>query len=163
LCGTQLSSPSTTIGFIGFGRIAQAALRRFVAFGVRHAIYHTRSQLDLTTHTALVSSLPSLETLDHVSLDVLAQQSDLIVVLTPGGKETYHLVDDAFLSKCKKTASLVNCARGSVVDSEALARALRQEKIWSAGLDVVEGEPDVGRYHPLVKEPRYAMSADLRL
>ena len=54
----------------------------------------------------------------------------------------------------KKTAVLVNVSRGSVVVSNALAKALREEWIWGAGLDVVEGEPSVPRDHPLVKEPR---------
>ena len=55
----------------------------------------------------------------------------------------------------KKTSVLVNTARGTLVDSDALAKALKEGWIWGAGLDVVEGEPDVGVEHPLVKEPRY--------
>jgi glyoxylate/hydroxypyruvate reductase len=54
----------------------------------------------------------------------------------------------------KKHAVLVNTARGTLVDSDALAQALREEWIWGAGLDVVEGEPHVGADHPLVREPR---------
>jgi glyoxylate/hydroxypyruvate reductase len=54
----------------------------------------------------------------------------------------------------KKHAVLVNAARGTLVDSDALAKALREEWIWGAGIDVVEGEPNVGKDHPLVKEPR---------
>ena len=56
----------------------------------------------------------------------------------------------------KKTAVLVNNARGTLVDSDALAKALKEKWIWGAGLDVVEGEPNVTTDHPLVKEPRYA-------
>ena len=55
----------------------------------------------------------------------------------------------------KKHAVLVNAARGTIVDSDALAQALREEWIWGAGLDVVEGEPQIGADHPLVQEPRY--------
>jgi glyoxylate/hydroxypyruvate reductase len=55
----------------------------------------------------------------------------------------------------KKHAVLVNAARGTLVDSDALAQALREEWIWGAGLDVVEGEPHIGADHPLVREPRY--------
>jgi len=61
----------------------------------------------------------------------------------------------------KKHAVLVNVARGTIVDSDALAHALREEWIWAAGLDVVEGEPLVGADHPLVRLPRsvyYALS-----
>ena len=61
---------------------------------------------------------------------------------------------EPFLKQMKKTAVLVNVSRGSVVDSDALAKALREEWLWGAGLDVVEGEPNVGKDHPLVREPR---------
>jgi len=54
----------------------------------------------------------------------------------------------------KKHAVLVNTSRGTLVDSDALAQALREKWIWGAGLDVVEGEPHIGADHPLVKEPR---------
>lgn len=54
----------------------------------------------------------------------------------------------------KKTAILVNTSRGTLVDSDALAKALSDGEIWGAGLDVVEGEPEVTSDHPLVKEPR---------
>jgi glyoxylate/hydroxypyruvate reductase len=80
----------------------------------------------------------------------------VLFVLAPGGQDTHHIVDAAFLRKMKKHAVLVNTARGTLVDSDALAQALREEWIWGAGLDVVEGEPHVGADHPLVREPRYA-------
>jgi glyoxylate/hydroxypyruvate reductase len=75
-------------------------------------------------------------------------------VLAPGGPATHHIVDAAFLQRMKPTAVLVNVARGTLVDSDALATALRERRIWAAALDVVEGEPGVGADHPLVKEPR---------
>lgn len=78
--------------------------------------------------------------MEHVPLLNLARRSDLIIVLTPGGAETKHLVGEEFLKECKKSATIVNTARGTVVDSDALAKALREERIWSAGLDVVEGD-----------------------
>lgn len=157
-CGTQISSPKTVVGFIGFGRIAQATLHRLVAFGIKNVRYHTRNR---SAAESTLKTQYSLETLDFVDLDTIARESDLIVVLTPGGADTYHLINDTFLRKCKKTATLVNCARGSVVDSDALALALREERLWSAGLDVIEGEPNVDSKHPLVKEPRLVRSADL--
>ena len=54
----------------------------------------------------------------------------------------------------KKTSVLVNTSRGSVIDSDALAKALREGWIWGAGIDVVEGEPQITQDHPLVKEPK---------
>lgn len=76
-------------------------------------------------------------------------------MLAPGGPSTYHIVNEAFLKKMKKSSILVNVARGSLVDSDALAKALRENWIWGAGIDVVEGEPNITREHPLIKEPRY--------
>lgn len=89
-----------------------------------------------------------------VDLDELARESDAVFVLAPGGPSTYHVVNEGFLRKMKKTAVLVNAARGTLVDSDALAKALREKWIWGAGVDVVEGEPNITQDHPLVKEPR---------
>lgn len=87
-------------------------------------------------------------------MDLLAKESDVLFVLTPGGTETRHLINEEFLRKMKKTSVLVNTSRGSVIDSDALAKALREGWIWGAGIDVVEGEPQITQDHPLVKEPK---------
>ena len=92
-----------------------------------------------------------------MSHDELARDSDVLFVLTPGGADTWHLVNEGFLRKMKKTSVVVNTSRGTVVDSEALARALREGWIWGAGVDVVEGEPRVRRDHPLVQERRWVV------
>ncbi|KAF7351451.1 hypothetical protein MSAN_01577200 [Mycena sanguinolenta] len=161
-CGPQLSatntSPSRTIGFLGFGRIAQATLARLVPFGITHCIYtgSPNSRPD-TARDAALQAKYNLKALERVDVDRLAQESDVLFVLTPGGKETYHLVDATFLRKMKPMSVLVNTARGSVVDSDALATALREKWIWGAGLDVVEGEPMITSDHPLVKEPQCVM------
>ncbi|KAF8317148.1 hypothetical protein DL93DRAFT_2125172 [Clavulina sp. PMI_390] len=149
--GTQISAPGTVVGFCGFGRIAQSTLHRLVAFGVKNVVYYSRSP---SPDEAAIQARYQLESIKHVTLLELAEKSDLIIVLTPGGKETYHMIGEEFFNKCKKTATLVNTARGTVVDSNALANALRENKLWSAGLDVVEGEPNVDSSHPLVKEPK---------
>ncbi|KAJ6557815.1 D-isomer specific 2-hydroxyacid dehydrogenase [Mycena capillaripes] len=161
-CGPQLSttasSPTRTVGFLGFGRIAQATLARLVPFGFTHCLYtgsHT-SRPD-TARDAALQATYKLKTLERVDADRLARESDVLFVLTPGGKDTYHLVDAAFLKKMKKMSVLVNTSRGSVVDSDALATALREKWIWGAGLDVVEGEPKITVDHPLVKEPQCVM------
>jgi glyoxylate/hydroxypyruvate reductase len=95
-----------------------------------------------------------LQSLRRVELDELAKESDVLFVLAPGGDKTKHIVNADFLRKMKKTAVLVNTSRGTLVDSDALVKALHEGWIWGAGLDVVEGEPDVPANHPLVKEPR---------
>ena len=63
-------------------------------------------------------------------------------------------MNEEFLRKMKPTSILVNPSRGTIVDSDALAKALREGWIWGAGLDVLEGEPHITVDHPLVKEPR---------
>jgi len=90
----------------------------------------------------------------RADLQTLAEQSDVVFVLAPGGAGTANLVDEPFLRKMKKTSVLVNTSRGTLVDSDALAKALREKWIWGAGLDVVKGEPGISADHPLVKEPR---------
>ncbi|KAJ7064520.1 hypothetical protein C8F01DRAFT_1127122 [Mycena amicta] len=160
LTSPQLSttsfSPTRTVGFLGFGRIAQAVLRRVaLGFGVTHAIYTPRpgSSSQHTRDAHLLRKLsPHLKSLKSVALDVLAAESDILFVLAPGGPATHHLVDEGFLRNMKSTAVLVNNGRGSVVSSVALAKALREGWIWGAGLDVVDEEPDVVAGHVLLQE-----------
>lgn len=90
----------------------------------------------------------------RVELDELAQQSDVLFVLAPGGDKTRHIINEKFLKQMKKTSVLVNTSRGTLVDSDALAKALEEGWIWGAGLDVVEGENNISADHPLVKQPR---------
>lgn len=170
-CGPQISvvpnetqpgkySQGRTVGFFGFGRIAQATLARLVPFGVSKFIYTgnpsavvDQATLDRDAAIAKSVGLPS-DAISRVSLDDLASQSDVLFVLAPGGASTYHAIDASFLSKMKSTSVLVNASRGTIVDSDALAAALRSGQIWGAGLDVVEGEPHITTEHPLVKESR---------
>ena len=147
---------------MGFGRIAQATLARLIPFGFRDALYASRpsSQPNRPRDEALAKEL-GLGSLQRVSLDRVASESDVVFVLTPGGSETKDLINEDFLRKMKKTSVLVNTGRGTVVDSDALATALHEGWIWGAGLDVVAGEPNVLVDHPLVKEPRYLILAQI--
>ncbi|TCD68709.1 hypothetical protein EIP91_009993 [Steccherinum ochraceum] len=146
-----------TLGFIGFGRIAQATLARMVGFGYTRCLYVARSK-DPARAADLQQTVkgrhPSLTTVQQVELDQLARESDVLHVLAPGGPETYHIINEEFLKQMKRTAILVNTGRGTLVDSDALAKALREGWLWGAGVDVVEGEPGITADHPLVKEPR---------
>lgn len=165
-CGPQLSpspfAPTRTVGFIGFGRIAQATLARLVPFGVLRCVFTSSpsSTADPQFEASTAARL-RLRELVRVSKEDLARESDVVVVLAPGGPKTHHIVDEKFLRLMKKDAVLVNTSRGTLVDSDALAKALREKWIWGAGLDVVEGEPNVTADHPLVKEPRWVPSAIL--
>ncbi|THV07144.1 hypothetical protein K435DRAFT_772839 [Dendrothele bispora CBS 962.96] len=174
MCGPQtgtvnsplstIQRPSRTAGFLGFGRIAQATLSRLIPFGITDCIYTSNPSSSTSSSSSsskssrdtqiLSSHSPRLRSLKSVSLDELARQSDILFILAPGGPKTYHVVNEEFLKKMQKHAVLVNGARGTLVDSDALAKALREKWIWGAGLDVVEGEPDIKEDHPLVKEPR---------
>jgi glyoxylate/hydroxypyruvate reductase len=126
-----------------------------IPFGFTHCIYSSNpsSPLNLARDEAL-SKKHNLKSVRRVDLDELARESDVLFVLAPGGASTHHLVNETFLEKMKKTSVLVNSSRGTLVDSEALAKALRDGQIWAAGVDVVEGEPNITTDHPLVKEPR---------
>ncbi|KAG9311738.1 hypothetical protein JVU11DRAFT_7981 [Chiua virens] len=159
LCGPQLSttvlSPTRKVGFIGFGRISQATLSRLVPFGITHCLYSSNpSAPPNLQRDAELQKKHNLKAVSKVDLDELARESDVLIVLAPGGPGTYHVVNEDLLRKMKKTSVLVNASRGTLVDSDALAKALREGWIWGAGLDVVEGEPDVPKDHPLVREPK---------
>jgi len=77
----------------------------------------------------------------YADMDTVLKEADFLSLHTWGGKSTYHLIDEKALTKMKKTAVLVNAARGPVVDPKALYNALKNGVINSAGLDVTEPEP----------------------
>ncbi len=137
--GPQLSPTSPTqtrtMGFLGFGHIAQATLACLASFGITHCIYTSNpsSPHDHELEVALVAC-HALRSVRHVSLDVLVRESDVLFVLALGSDVTRHIVNAGFLRKMKKHAVLVNTACGTLVDSDALAQALREEWIWGAGL-----------------------------
>ncbi|KAF9460296.1 D-isomer specific 2-hydroxyacid dehydrogenase [Collybia nuda] len=158
-CGPQLSttpiSAKRTVGFLGFGRISQATLARLVPFGITDCVYSSNPTSQPTpSRDEALAKKHGLKSLRRVNVDELARESDVLFVLAPGGPTTRHLVNEEFLKKMKKTSILVNTSRGTLVDSDALGKALREGWIWGAGLDVVEGEPHIAADHVLVKEPR---------
>jgi len=160
-CGPQIGSgPSkkeSTVGFLGFGRIAQATLVRMAAFGITHCAYHNSGRRDRSAQDRALAAKLGLQEVKRVELDELARTADFLFTLAPGGKETFHIVDEALLRKMKKTAVLVNTGRGPIVDTDALVKALREGWIWAAGLDCVEREPNLPADHPLLLEPRCAI------
>jgi gluconate 2-dehydrogenase len=127
----------STLGILGMGRIGQGIARRGAhGFGMR-VIYHNRSRLS-----------PELEAecqARYVSKDELLASADHLVLVLPFTPENRHTIAAAELAKMKPTATLINIARGGIVDDAALAQALREQRIAAAGLDVFEGEPAV---HP---------------
>jgi len=126
-----------TLGIVGFGRIGQAVARRASGFGMQ-VVHHTRTDTGLPGWTA--------------DLDGLCATSDFVSLHTPLTDATRHLIDARRLALMKPTAVLVNTARGPVVDEEALAEALHAGRLFAAGIDVYEREPEV---HPrLLTAPR---------
>ncbi len=127
----------STLGILGMGRIGQAIARRAAhGFGMP-VIYHNRSQLDAATEASCSAR--------WVSKTELLQNCDHLMLVLPYSAQAHHSIGAAELACMKPTATLVNIARGGIVDDAALARALRQGRIAAAGLDVFEGEPAV---HP---------------
>ena len=118
------------LGLVGMGRIAQAIAQRALGFGMSVA-YTARS------------AKPELPFDYHPSAAALAAAVDFLVVITPGGAGTRHLIDATVLKALGPKGFLVNVARGSVVDEVALIEALEAGTIAGAGLDVFEDEPHV--------------------
>ena len=127
----------STLGIIGMGRIGQAIARR-AAFGFdMQVIYHNRSRLDAATEEACKAR--------YVGKQELLQSADHVMLVVPYSAASHHTIGAAELALMKPTATLINLARGGIVDDGALAHALRERIIAAAGLDVYEGEPTV---HP---------------
>jgi len=128
LLGVDLKG--ATLGLVGFGRIGQAMARRALGFDMR-VIYYDPSE---------AKPNPELKA-SRVDFETLLEESDFISLHTPLTPDTRHLIDSQALSKMKPNAVLVNTSRGPVVDPEALCEALKEKRIFGAGLDVTEPEP----------------------
>ena len=123
----------STLGIIGMGRIGQGIAKRGAhGFGMK-VIYHNRSRLD----AALEADCKAR----YVSKEELLKTADHVVLVVPYSPESHHTIGAAELALMKPTATLVNIARGGIVDDAALVIALREKRIAAAGLDVFEGEP----------------------
>lgn len=124
-----------TLGILGMGRIGQAIARRgALGFGMP-VIYHNRSRLAPEKEAACQAR--------YVDRDELFAQADHLVLVLPYTPEAHHTVGAAELARMKPTATLVNIARGGIVDEDALVAALREGRLAAAGLDVFEGEPAI--------------------
>lgn len=119
------------LGIVGMGRIGRAVAEKAPAFGMRVA-YSARTPVELAGAV-------------HMPLDRLLATSDVISLHCPMTDETRHLINETSLLRMKRSAYLINTARGPVVDESALARALRDGRLAGAALDVYEREPAV---HP---------------
>jgi lactate dehydrogenase-like 2-hydroxyacid dehydrogenase len=132
LVGLDLSA-GATLGVVGYGRIGRAVARRARAFDMRVLATPTRSDLSPDERDAV----------EFRELPELLAESDVVTLHCPLTPQTQHLIDDAALARMRPTALLVNTARGGIVDTDALVRALTDGRLAGAALDVFEGEPEV--------------------
>jgi glyoxylate reductase len=123
----------TTLGIVGMGRIGQAIARRSTGFNMK-VVYHNRSRLAPEREAAANHAL-------YLSLEDLLGTADHVILVLPYSPESHHLIGAAQLAMMKPKATLVNIARGGIVDDAALIAALRKGQIGAAGLDVFENEP----------------------
>ena len=127
----------STLGIVGMGRIGQGIAKRGAhGFGMK-VIYHNRSRLDAALEAECKAS--------YVGKEELLKTADHVVLVVPYTPASHHTIGAAELALMKPTATLINIARGGIVDDAALAVALKEKRIAAAGLDVFEGEPKV---HP---------------
>jgi glyoxylate/hydroxypyruvate/2-ketogluconate reductase len=125
----------STLGILGMGRIGQAIARRGAqGFGMQ-VVYHNRTPLSPLQEAPLRAH--------YVGKEALFQQADHVIIVLPYSPAVHHCVGAAELALMKPTATLVNIARGGLVDEAALAQALSNGQLLGAGLDVFEGEPRI--------------------
>ncbi len=145
--GTEVSGK--TLGVVGLGKIGREVAVRCQAFGMKTIGYDPLLSEDVALKMRI----------DLVSLDELYRRSDFITVHTPLTPETKGLLNDKTLAMCKRGVRLVNCARGGIIDEQALARALASGHVAGAALDVFEVEPPAG--NPLLSHAHVIVTPHL--
>lgn len=145
--GVELNNK--TLGVVGFGRIGQEVAQRAKAFHMNIVAYDpflTEEKADKAGVTL-------------ASVDEVAEMSDFITVHTPMTKETYHLISTDQFNKMKKGVRLMNCARGGIIDEDALYTAIKDGIVAGVSLDVFEQEPPTD--HPLLTLPEVVVTPHL--
>ena len=122
-----------TVGIIGTGKIGRIFVDICRGFGMKVLAYDKYPSGDIADD----------ENVRYVTLDEMLSQSDIISLHCPLTEDTYHLIDESAINKCKKGVVLINTSRGALVDSEALLNGIKSRKIGAACLDVYEEESDL--------------------
>lgn len=122
-----------TVGVIGTGRIGRVFIDICRGFGMRVLAYDKFPAADLDNG----------DTVQYVSLDELLAESDVLSLHCPLTEDTYHIIDEAALNRCKTGVVLLNTSRGALVDAEALLNGIKSRKVGAACLDVYEEESDL--------------------
>ena len=133
LMGKQLTG--SRLGILGMGRIGRAVAERAKSFGMK-IHYHNRSKLDKNLEKGATY---------HESLESLLSVSDFFSINCPATKETKHIINSKTLKHFPDGAVISNSARGDMIDDDAMVESLKKGKIFSLGLDVYNGEPNI---HP---------------
>jgi len=132
-------------GIVGFGRIGRAIASRLKAFGIV-----------VVFHDPMISA--EVDGCRPVGFDAILTTCDAIFVQCPASKATRHLLDRSAFEKMRRQPLIINCARGEVVDTDALVWALQNGKVSGAGLDVLEDESIVKTPHPLKECPNVTIT-----
>lgn len=136
-----------TVGIIGTGKIGTRVAQVFQALGARLVGYNRSVHQDLVDMG-----------MDYLSLEDLLRQADIVTVHLPQNEETRDTITARELAFMKETAILINCARGPIVNSRDLARALGEGKIAGAGVDVFDREPPLDESEPLLTAPNVVLT-----
>lgn len=182
MCGQSLAHPSLTLGFVGFGRIAHAALDRILPFTSRthppRVLYSSSRRRPNQAELDAAHSRRWGIRVERADNDALARNADVVIVLCSLTPATAGIIDARFLSQMKPSAVLINAARvrcggcgrparglspvslfadrlqGAHVNNADLLAALEEGRIYGAGLDVIAGEPNIGPDDGLVRHSR---------
>lgn len=128
-----------TVGIIGLGRIGLMCAKLFIAFGAK-VIAYNRSQSEEALKLGI----------EYKSIDEVMSESDIVSLNLPLNSQTKGFISADMIAKMKSDAVFINCARGPIVDNDALARALNEDKLGFACVDVFDMEPPIPERYPLL-------------
>lgn len=137
LAGTEIAGK--TVGIIGCGQIGFQTAKLFQAFGARVLAYARHERDEVKAHG-----------IEYVDLSRLLSESDIVSLHTPANAETRGMISADRISQMKPSAIFINCARGPIVDNQALADALNEGRIAGAAIDVFDMEPPIPEDYPLL-------------
>ena len=120
--------PDCTVGIIGTGRIGRTVIRHLSGFGCKMLAYDLYENEEVKQYA------------EYTDLDTLLKNSDVITLHAPATDDNYHMIDASAIEKMKQDVVIINCARGALIDTDALIDGIESGKVGFAGLDVVEHE-----------------------
>ncbi len=131
-----------TIGIVGMGRIGRLSASKLKPFGAELIFFDPYAEDDIESESFCAKK---------VSLDDLVAVSDAILIHAPANEKTHHLFNKNLFEKMKKSPLIINCARGSLINTNDLVDALAKKQVSGVALDVIEGVPPFPTDHPLLQ------------